>query len=118
MRPRDHLREELISGVCISPDGRWVAFVQRVVRGRADRSGLWRVAFEGGAPVRLSDGTWTDSHPRFSPDGRRLAFLSDRSGGVAQVWLMPAEGGRPRCLTRFRRGVSEFDWAPDGGWLA
>ncbi len=55
--------------------------------------------------------------PSFSPDGRRLAFLSDRSG-VPQVWMVPSEGGEPRQVTRLEDQVRAVEWSPDGKWLA
>lgn len=55
--------------------------------------------------------------PSFSPDGRRIAFVSDRSG-VPQVWMVPSEGGEPRQLTRLEDQVRGVEWSPDGRWLA
>lgn len=55
--------------------------------------------------------------PSFSPDGRRIAFLSDRSG-VPQVWMVPSDGGEPRQVTRLEDQVRAVEWSPDGQWLA
>ncbi|HWM89237.1 MAG TPA: S9 family peptidase [Thermoanaerobaculia bacterium] len=55
--------------------------------------------------------------PSFSPDGRRIAFISDRSG-VPQVWMVPSEGGEPRQVTRLEDQVRGVEWSPDGQWLA
>ncbi|HEX5718891.1 MAG TPA: S9 family peptidase [Thermoanaerobaculia bacterium] len=55
--------------------------------------------------------------PSFSPDGKRIAFLSDRSGGP-QVWMVPSEGGEPRQVTRLEDQVRGVEWSPDGKWLA
>ncbi|MFP5284502.1 MAG: hypothetical protein ACLGI9_02070, partial [Thermoanaerobaculia bacterium] len=55
--------------------------------------------------------------PSFSPDGRRIAFVSDRSG-VPQVWMVSSEGGEPRQLTRLEDQVRGVEWSPDGKWLA
>jgi dipeptidyl aminopeptidase/acylaminoacyl peptidase len=55
--------------------------------------------------------------PSFSPDGKRIAFISDRSG-VPQVWMVPAEGGEPRQVTRLDDQVRGVEWSPDGKWLA
>jgi len=55
--------------------------------------------------------------PSFSPDGKRIAFLSDRSGGP-QVWMVASEGGEPRQVTRLEDQVRGVEWSPDGKWLA
>lgn len=55
--------------------------------------------------------------PAFSPDGKTIAFISDR-GGVPQVWVVSREGGEPRQLTRLEDQVGAVDWSPDGKWLA
>ena len=87
--------------------------------GGKDRSSLWIVPFGSGRPRRLTHGAWSDSAPRFSPDGRSLAFLSDREkAGVSQLLVLPLDGGDPKPLTAFRRGVTEAEWMPDGRSLA
>jgi len=78
-------------------------------------SDLWQVRFSGGEPQQL---TFTPFHsewlPRWSPDGKWLAFLSDRADDdTSQIWLMPANGGEARQLSRLKGGVTDFDWAPD-----
>lgn len=69
-------------------------------------------------PRRLTGGPKRDFHPRWSPDGRKLAFLSDRSG-EKQIWLLDLDtGGEARPLTQMKNGVSAFVWSPDGKRLA
>lgn len=55
--------------------------------------------------------------PTFSPDGRKLAFISDMTGSP-QVWWLPSAGGYPRAVTAFAEQISEVSWSPAGGWLA
>jgi Tol biopolymer transport system component len=84
-----------------------------------DRSSIWAVAFAGGRPRRLTYGAWSDTRPRFSPDGRSIAFLSDREHeGIPQLLLLPLDGGEAQQVTSFRRGVLEAEWMPDGRALA
>jgi len=100
----------------------------------AYRTALWLVATaeDGPPPRRLTLGARHDRHPRFSPDGSTLAFLSDRrtvveeepSRGEAkdredgtQVHLLPLDGGEARRLTDLPRGVTGFEWSPDGTQL-
>jgi acylaminoacyl-peptidase len=121
----------------LSPDGRFVAFSVKAAAAGKDghRTSLWLVPADGSAPARqLTAGTKSDTTPRWSPDGRTLAFLSDRAGvlqaggagakpgkaeapkeGGTQVWLLPfADGGEARQLTDLPKDVEALDWAPDG----
>ena len=121
---------------CLSPDGTWVAFsVTAAAVGRDGyRTSLWLAPADGSTPARrLTYGPRVDAHARFSPDGRTLAFLSDRRTKVedepaleavkdrhdaVQVHLLPLGGGEARRLTDLPRGVDEFAWSPDGSTLA
>jgi len=120
LEPRALLRERLIDAVAISADGETVAYSERTVVDGADRTSIWIVPFRGGRPRRLTHGKWSDGRPRFSPDGRTLAFSSTREseGDVPQIWLLPLEGGEPARLTTFKHGISEFEWMPGGRSLA
>jgi len=115
-----HLVE--VKDLRLSPDGAWVAYV---VEGAdlekdAPTSDVWMTSWDGGRQVRLTSNAAEDAHPRFSPDGRQLAFLSDRDNEdeITQVWLLDLAGGEPRLLTAIPGGVEEFDWSPDGRRLA
>lgn len=108
----------------ISPDGTQVAFVvgrdyHPFERKLADSS-VWLVPFDGSAPPRrLTHGPRADLHPRWSPDGALLAFLSDREKpDVPQIYLLPLAGGEARRLTSATEGVTDFHWSPDGARIA
>jgi dipeptidyl aminopeptidase/acylaminoacyl peptidase len=118
LSPSDLLREGLIEEVAIAPDGELVAYPERRAVGGKYRTNLWVVPFRGGRPRRLTHGAWSDSRPRFSPDGRTLAFLSTREQDIAQVWLLSLDGGEATKLTSFKRGVAEAEWLPNGRGLA
>lgn len=103
----------------VSRDGKWVVYVV----GKADlaenkvTSALWLMPADGSAPARaLTAGTKKDREPRFSPDGRRVAFVSDRDG-TPELWLLELDGGEPRKLSAAPEGVSGPIWSPDGKFL-
>jgi dipeptidyl aminopeptidase/acylaminoacyl peptidase len=108
----------------IAPDGALVAYVvgeaaQEHVGTR--RSAVWLADADGSEqPRQLTAGCRADWSPRWAPDGRRIAFLSDRQdAGVGQVYLLDLEaGGEAHRLTDHPAGVSELAWSPDGRMLA
>jgi dipeptidyl aminopeptidase/acylaminoacyl peptidase len=83
-------------------------------------SDLWMVSWRAGRPVPLTSTPFTSEwHPRWQPDGRAIAFLSDEGEDeTAQIWLMALDGGKDRQLTRVKSGVSDFVWAPSGRQIA
>jgi len=119
MLPEDLYRIVWIEDAQISPDGRRVAVVRKWMNAEHDhyRSEIWLAETVGGEPRRFTAGPREDSHPRWSPDGHWLAFLSNRGanggGEKKQIWLLPVSGGEARRLTVQAEGVSSFAWAPD-----
>ncbi|MDZ5461008.1 S9 family peptidase [Azohydromonas lata] len=95
-----------------------VCAVKRVDREADDyRSTLWLYPLDGrGAPRQLTAGTFKDQQPRWSPDGRQIAFISDRAG-LNQIFLIRPDGGEARQVSFFKGGVSSFEWSPDGRTL-
>ncbi|HRL10588.1 MAG TPA: S9 family peptidase [Aggregatilineales bacterium] len=104
----------------VSPDGRWIAYVQRSIDALENRyrTAIYVVATDGGESVRITQGG-SDSQPRWSPDGARLAFTSAR-GGKPQIYLirMGIPGGEAYALTRQPNGATSPVWSPDGAHLA
>lgn len=92
----------------LSPDGKQLAF--------AWNGDIWVVPASGGTARRITSSPSRDSQPCFSPDGAKLAFLSDRAG-APQVFLVPAGGGLPQQLTFHSEGYDLEEWSPDGGAL-
>ncbi len=94
--------------VDISPDGRWIVF--------GLLAQIYRVPTAGGEAECLtqSAGISLNYHPRFSPDGREIVFVSDR-GGQDNLWVMNADGSQPRALViDYRAHLYEPSWSPDG----
>jgi Tol biopolymer transport system component len=79
-----------VGGFDVSPDGRWIAYAvgTPVVSENLTRSAIWIAPSRGGEPRRLTAGDKRDSDPVFSPDGRRVAFLSNRDGS-SQICVSP-----------------------------
>ena len=104
----------------VSPDGTWVAYTVRSMDPKADESDVdvYMVPLAGGEALRVTTSKKPESSPRFSPDGRYLAFLSGRDGKKGQVWLLERRGGEAVKLTDYKGGVSSFAWSPDSGRLA
>src|SRR5271156_1141385 len=106
----------------ISPDGKWVAFTVMSANLKEDknRRRIWMVPTAVGTPIALTDENESSSHPRWSPDGKYLAFLSAREGGgdddeekgKKQVWILNREGGEAQQLTDTIQDVDSFAWAP------
>jgi tricorn protease len=92
----------------ISPDGQTVVF--------SFQGDLWRVPSDGGTAMRLTAHEAYDAHAVFSPDGRQLAFASNRFGDD-DIFIMPAEGGAPRRLTHASSTDTPGAFSPDGRTL-
>ncbi len=95
--------------VDVSPDGRTVAFTLL--------GDIYTMPISGGTPTRIAEGLAWEVQPRFSPDGSRIAFTSDRGGGD-NIWLMNADGSDMRQLTNedFRL-LNQPSWSPDGQYI-
>jgi dipeptidyl aminopeptidase/acylaminoacyl peptidase len=121
MLPEDLTRIQFVTDPQLSPDGRRVAFVVTTLSEERDEylSNIWIVDVSGGMSRRFTTGSRRDLEPRWSPDGSRLAFLSERTAkDKLQLYVMPADGGEPTKLTALDNGVSAITWAPDGTRLA
>jgi len=104
-----------VSDPQVAPDGRSVAFVvtRYSVETNRGNSDIWIAPLFGHEPVRqLTRRPGTDNQPRFSPDGKYIAFTSTRSG-TSQIWLLPMSGGEARQLTTLSTGASSPQWSPD-----
>ncbi|MGH2570121.1 MAG: TolB family protein, partial [bacterium] len=116
VRIDDLFRFILPGSPALSPDGATVAFCIKRVRKDENRyeSHLWIVKTKGGRPKQLTRGLVLDASPVWSPDGRHLAFVSDREE-TTDVWVLPVDGGEPRRVTTLGGGpVAELSWSPDG----
>ncbi len=108
-----------VSEPAFSPDGALIVYVVSELDRATDKttSSLWLVPAAGGEPRRLTTTAGVNNHPRFSPDGKTIAFVSNR-GGSAQVWLLPLSGGEPHALTKLPIDLSGPVWSPKGDMIA
>ena len=110
---------ESVSATTISPDGRRIVFTREWTDQMKDqlRTNLWLVDVDSGRVRELTRGGWRDSAPVWSPDSKRIAFLSDRDGSN-QVHTMYVDTGEVAQLTHLPRAASGLKWSPDGKQLA
>lgn len=104
----------------ISRDGRLVAFEVAPwgYKGKSPSRAIW-VSRDGAAARQFTTGTAVDSNPVWSPDGSRLAFLSNRNDEKkAQIFLMAADGGEAAALGKLDGELSNLQWSPDGAELS
>ena len=106
-----------VSDPQISPEGDWIAYVVNRSDLEADksRSRVWVIPAQGGDPVAMTAEGESSSHPRWSPDGKYLSFLSARNDGQTQVWTLFRQGGEAVQLTDTAQSVNSFEWSPDAG---
>jgi len=99
----------------LSPDGRTVAYTVGVVDMAANRvvNQIYVVSVDGGNPRQISGDKGASNSPRWSPDGRRIAFVT---GG--QIWTMKPDGGDREQVTKISTGAGGPVWSPDGKWIA
>jgi dipeptidyl aminopeptidase/acylaminoacyl peptidase len=113
----DVYRMKEVGGPQVSPDGKWIAYTVTSMDREADklRSAIWMVNWEGTQDYQVTRGPDSDTSPRWSPDGRYLAFLSARPAeGKSQIWLLDRRGGEASPLTNVDGEIGGYEWSPDG----
>ena len=93
-QPEDILHQVQIQHLTVAPDGGAVVYSRRVIDDGKYRTNLWLVPWSGGEPRQLTRAMANDTQPVYAPDGRSVAFISDR-GGREQPWILPLDGGEP-----------------------
>jgi dipeptidyl aminopeptidase/acylaminoacyl peptidase len=104
-----------VSDPQLSADAQWVAYVVNSPSLKDDKNDarIWMVPISGGDSIPLTADGVSSSHPRWSPDGESIAFLSARNEGKTQVWLLDRRGGEAQKLTDTPQDVDDFVWSPD-----
>src|SRR5690242_18926925 len=114
LTPEASLNLRNISDLQFSPDGNRLAFVvTEPATGERRARHIWIYEKQSGLVRQFTYSAKSESLPRWSPDGKQLAFLSDRDE-QQQVYAMHTDGGEASALTKGKRGVTSFSWSPDG----
>jgi dipeptidyl aminopeptidase/acylaminoacyl peptidase len=118
LTPEASLSLRSISDLQFSPDALRVAFVvAEPPKGERRARHVWLYEKESGAVRQFTFSAKDESSPRWSPDGKQLAFLSNRDD-QQQIYVMHADGGEAAVVTKGKRSVRSFAWSPDGKQIA
>src|SRR5271170_4067411 len=112
----DYFQIQTVHDAQLSSDGRWVAYAvdKSTLKTDKNETRIWMIPASGGDALPMTAEGVSSSHPRWSPDGKFLAFLSERKEGKTQVWLLNRQGGEAQQLTDTAQDVEDFAWSPDG----
>ncbi len=104
----------------LAPDGAWVAYTVSSADSAEDKrhTAVWMTSWDGTHTLRLTTAKQGETAPRWSPDGRWLAFLSSREDEHTQLWLLDRSGGEGRKLSSLAADVDDYVWAPDSKRVA
>jgi dipeptidyl aminopeptidase/acylaminoacyl peptidase len=118
LTPEASLQLRSISDLQFSPDGSRVAFVvTEPPKGERRARHIWLYEKTSGSVRQFTYSAKDESSPRWSPDGKQLAFLSNRED-QQQIYVMRTDGGEASALTKGKRSVHSFAWSPDGKQIA
>src|SRR5262245_2505187 len=118
LQPEDFARIRTVSDPRISPDGGWIVYSVKIPDLAKDKNAtnLWLASWDGSQNFPITFGEETQTHPRFSPDGAYIAFLSSRTDAREneQLWVLNRKGGDAQKVTDTKGDVADFAWSPDG----
>ena len=120
IEPADLFRLKFVTGAQLSPDGKRVAYTITHVDAEKDKeySAIWMMSLETGETRQFTSGTARDGNPKWSPDGKQIAFISTRSE-KPQIYVIPVDGGEARAITSLKQGAGgALEWSPDGKQIA
>src|SRR4051812_42965386 len=122
LKPEDFATLRDVDEPNISPDGNWIAYTVKMADMEKDKrpGNLWLAKWDGSENRALTFGIKGAKHPRWSPDGKWIGFLSGREDDSEndQLWILPLGGGEAEKMTDAKGGVEDFAWAPDSKRVA
>ena len=119
LTPEASLNIHFLSDLQLSPDGSRLAFVvSEAPKGERRAQHVWMYDKKTHSPRQFTYSSKSETYPRWSPDGKRLAFLSNRGGDEQQIYVMNATGGEAQARTKGKSSVSKFAWSADGKTIA
>jgi len=112
----DYFQIQTVHDPQLSLDAQWVAYAvdKSTLKTDKNETRIWIIPTSGGDALPMTAEGVSSSHPRWSPDGKFLAFLSTRQGSKPQVWLLNRQGGEAQRLTDLVPYLIDFAWSPDG----
>ncbi|MCB9419295.1 MAG: S9 family peptidase [Ardenticatenaceae bacterium] len=117
IQAEDLYRYQRVFDPKISPDGSNIVLCVEHVDQKTEKKhvNLWLVAVENKSVRQFTFGNYSDTRPAWSPDGRQIAFLSNRGDEKQpQIYLIPIDGGEARPLTQMKGSFGSFEWSPNG----
>ncbi|MBK7600047.1 MAG: S9 family peptidase [Acidobacteria bacterium] len=115
----DVFNMELATDPQISPDGGRIIYVRQFADIMTDRrcSNLWMINFDGTNNRPLTTGNFSDTNPRWSPDGSQVIYMSNRDGS-SQIYRRWMDSGQTAKITNLTQAPSGLNWSPDGKWIS
>jgi len=106
----------------LSPDAKWVVYTVNNEVMAADKSEfvnqIWLASADGKDNMQLTFADKSSSNPKWSPDGKWIAFTSNRKDNKSNLYILRIGGGEAEMITDVKSGVGDFEWSPDGKWFA
>ena len=120
--PEMQIRTKALGNPTVSPDGSLVAYTVTNEVMTADKSEyvsqVWLGSADGKRNDQITFADKSSTNPKWSPDGRWIAFTSTRKDNKSNLYVLRVAGGEAEMITDVKSGVGNFAWSPDGNWIA